>query len=245
MGVLDLSDHLEVGKKILKGMREANVPLIGQMVAFHDGMPRMTCLVHDVRDRDNFFQVAAILGSGLDADALLWLSDAWKTTSITKTDGSDWEPGDMQYAVEHNTPDAKFISENLVVLLVDRIGNAAATSIAYEMKNGKVVFGEVFGDEIDGNQMDSWMKNAFVHVMTKIPPISDRMKEMGVDLSEWDIKPEEAYLVQMCALVKGPLAQTSSVPAVIVSNEWEHDKVAASFAEDGIRDVPILDIRRM
>ena len=70
--------------------------------------------------RDPILLAAQVCIVGMEPDAITMVNDTYHAKQETKHDGSTWEAGEMQYAVENNTVDAKLVNDCVMVAVVDK-----------------------------------------------------------------------------------------------------------------------------
>lgn len=72
------------------------------------------------------------------ADELWQVMDSYSATSLVKKNGQEWERGDMQYAVQHQTEDAELVSDCLMTNVANREGRTFGVTQKYRVVDGEV-----------------------------------------------------------------------------------------------------------
>lgn len=76
----------------------------------------------------------------IQGDYMVAFNDAYAACSATRKDGSPWGPGDMKYALEHNTEDADLVRENVSIVMATAEGWCASANLPYDRVDGQIQF---------------------------------------------------------------------------------------------------------
>lgn len=228
------------------------------IAAWKDGIP-WVWVYPSGEGRDPILNAAVPMIIGMEPDMLTIVNDTFIVKGspieeddgqkkLVKSDGSDWEQGDMGYAREHNTPDAQYVKDQIAVMTIDRTGTMSAVGMEYSLTDGKVEWGEqdvvVEGKDtgVFAGLIPDVLRRAFA-----APTVRQQMQEMAdlendpiFDDVNWMAQfvmagepgmsgaqamayvaefPDEAYAHMICAVIKGALAPQGCGVAIGVQSE--------------------------
>lgn len=191
---------------------------------------------HMGRDPLVFAAFTLIVGMGMDQITLL--HDSYVSTSTTKTDGSEWGQNEMAYAVEHNTVDAKLVSDAIIYMVFQRDGTTRAMEMPYTKRRKgrhyKIKWGESkeyakdakFGGVVGDSIAEFFGRKTVTATM--------RGEETPEELREWAAEhPEAALAYQFCAVAKYALLPRGVNFALVDP----HPEALATM-EESLKDFP-------
>jgi hypothetical protein len=193
--------------------------LHGMIQAWSDGVPVMFAFANKSREQKH---MAIVLLGGVAKDLLVMVNDSYHAKQMTKTDGSDWQPGDMQYAWEHNTPDKKLLGEGLLCAVFDRKGNVSAAQQSYVATPESLDFEEPDIQLDVGSRMGGSMFTMGRQAMTS-PNLWDEMRVQGIDHALFGLTPEAARTHALCAVAK--MLMVAGVPCAIGCMSEESEEI--------------------
>lgn len=180
---------------------------------------------------------ARVFSSTLTFDDIVCVNDTYIASHSTKSDGSNWQHGDMAYAVEHNTIDAGLIRECLTYMVVGR-SSVVMISLPYErLHDGSVLYdwdhiimadsdedqdGELHGELVDAIRMAYESKK-----------ITEVLGENGVTSERFGVPGSLAEVSMMCAAVKMILNQTEGRYKVMMPSLTDEEK---EYIQDSFSD---------
>lgn len=140
-------EYLELAKKIAeRGKDELADNSFKSSVSFNDETdePRLILFpeTHDVASRDMLLRCIVMLGACIDnLDSIAFVSDTCRVKEQFKVDGSKWEYGDMQKALnDPSDPNHDLIGEALMLQVTDSTGRMAMISVPYDRDDEGIKF---------------------------------------------------------------------------------------------------------
>lgn len=136
---MDMDNLIEKAQRAAERVEDdlADKSFKPSMVLFtDDGNPRLIILPtfdDPQASRGPLAWITKIAAASIDnLSEIIWLMDSWQSTSPTKKDGSSWEQGEMQEAVENNTENADLVYECLSLNIIDKDGTLGAVNVRYD-----------------------------------------------------------------------------------------------------------------
>ena len=182
--------------------------------------------------REEFLWAMQVLGASVPMDCVAFVSDSYSATSKHKSDGSEWELGEMALAFQGDGPDKELVTESIFVNIVDRTGSAALLTVHYERQpDGSITFGkrESITEGEDKGSVGGYLLDGLRQAMLQ-EPIEKRMEQMtGVTGATFGLDREESMAHMMCAAVKMVVARGILV-ALGATSERQMEIIKDSFA---------------
>lgn len=195
----------------------------------------------DEGGRSELGWAASVLSSTMpEFTSIVSVNDSYMATESTKIDGSEWQQGDMAYAINNKTQDAVLIRECLTYMIIEKDA-VCMVSLPYERTSSGVVLydwdhmqtmstDDDEGGPLLGGEMAYQLRKAF-----EAPKITNVLNDHNLKPEEYGIDPDIVEVSIMCAGVKLIMEGTEGRYRVMIParNDTEKEYVRSSFSNDG------------
>jgi len=172
-------------------------------------------------------QLAGMCAAGYRADLVVLVTDTWVAKSVrgglSPLTGKPWERGEMQLLVEQHDALAKgWITEALVVLAVNRAGDAASLHLAYRQAGDRIDWEPDWREvgDLNGFLVDS-LRGAMA-----CPDLDQSLlADLGAVPAAFGLTPDEAAAYSDVAVTRYLVERGLACVSLVVSAGTERERI--------------------